>query len=66
MEEDKGFIEMIQYKVRQLGEWVKPDPADKPLVRVLKLFYKSIVVLVLIALSPVLLVIMLFVFFAAF
>ena len=65
MLEGRGFIESIKYWLEKLREWVKPNPVDKPLIRVLKLFYKTIVLLVLIALSPVLIVVLVFVFLAA-
>lgn len=29
----------IKAKLRHLGEWLQPDPADKPLIRVFKLLY---------------------------
>lgn len=63
--EHTGALDYLKAKLRDLGAWLKPDPTDKPLVRVLKLFYKSIVLLVMIAFSPVILAVLLFVFFAA-
>ena len=57
--EDESFAkELRKYilaQVRALGEWVKPDPEDKLLVQILKIMYKSVVVLIITALSPVVL-----------
>ena len=63
-DEEKGFRTYIKERLIQIREWIRPDPNDSPLLRVVKLFFKSLVLLVLLALSPALLVIMLFVFFA--
>jgi hypothetical protein len=60
-----GWQALLRKYVLQLRDWVQPDPGDPPLLRVLKLFYKSIAILLLIAFSPVILVVLAFVFFAA-
>ena len=64
-QEKAGFRSYLSRKFWMLAEWMKPDPADSPLLQVIKLFFKGIALLVLIALSPVILVILVFVFFAA-
>lgn len=58
MEEESFTEELRKYilsQVRALGEWVKPDPADNLFIQILKIMYKSVVVLILTALSPVVL-----------
>jgi hypothetical protein len=63
--EGENFGELIKKYFNAIKEWVKPDPGDPLWKTILKSIYKLIAVLILIALSPVLLVILLFVFFAA-
>jgi hypothetical protein len=63
--EGESIEEMIASRFKRLKEWLKPNPADSRLIQGLKLIYKSLAVLGLIALSPVILVVLLFVFFAA-
>ena len=63
-DEEKGISTYIKERLIQIREWIRPDPNDSPLLQVVKLLFKSLVLLVLLALSPALLVIMLFVFFA--
>ncbi len=67
MEELQGesIKEMIVSKFKQLKEWLKPNPEDSMLITSLKMIYKIIAVLLLIAFSPVIIVILIFVFFAA-
>lgn len=62
--DNTGFIDIIKKQLVALREWVKPKPGDAPLVTVFKLLYKGIALLVLVALSPVILLILLLVFFA--
>lgn len=62
--EGESFSEMLSNRWKQLREWLKPDPSDSLLVQSLKMIYKAIAVLILIALSPVILIILAFVFFA--
>ena len=52
--------------VREFREWLKPDPTDTTTKKILKGIYKSIVVLILIAFSPVLALILTIAFLAAF
>lgn len=55
--EEESFAEALRNyllkQIKSLRDWVKPDPADHVLIQTLKLLYKSIVVLILLALSPV-------------
>ncbi len=64
--EGEGLREMVINRFKQLQEWLKPNPADNTLVIGLKMIYKVLAVLVLIAVSPILLVVLAFIFFAAF
>ncbi len=64
--EGEGLKEMVINRFKQLQEWLKPNPADNTLVIGLKMIYKVLAVLVLIAVSPILLVVLAFIFFAAF
>lgn len=68
MEELEGETpgEMVRSKFEQLKQWLKPNPADSTLITSLKMIYKVFAVLLLIAFSPVILVVLGFVFFAAF
>ncbi len=61
----EGIKEMVVNRFKRLFEWLKPNPADTLLIQSLKMIYKALAVLVLIAFSPVILIVLLFVFFAA-
>ena len=63
--EGESFGGLIIKYFNIIKEWVQPEPGDPLWKTILKSVYKLIAVLILIALSPVLLVILLFVFFAA-
>jgi hypothetical protein len=63
--EGETLREMIVSRLKQFQEWLKPNPHDTILVISLKMIYKAIAVLVLIAFSPVIIIVLLFVFFAA-
>jgi hypothetical protein len=63
--EGEGMKEMVINRFKEFKEWLKPNPADTFVIQSLKMIYKAIAVLVLIALSPVILVILIFVFMAA-
>ena len=56
--EGEGLKEMVINRFKQLQEWLKPNPADNTLVIGLKMIYKVLAVLVLIAVSPILLVVL--------
>ena len=61
----KNFASFIRKWFENLKEWIKPDPADNVFVQTGKLFFKCMALLVMLAFSPVLLVVLVFVFFAA-
>jgi hypothetical protein len=63
--EGEGIKESILNYSRKFKEWLKPNSADTLLLQSLKMVYKVLAVLVLVAFSPVILLILLFVFFAA-
>jgi hypothetical protein len=63
--EGESIREMLVKRLNQLKEWLKPDAEDSTTVTSLKMIYKALAVLILIAFSPVILIILLFVFFAA-
>jgi hypothetical protein len=63
--EGETIRELVLGRLKRLKEWLKPNPADTTLIKSLKMIYKAAAVLVLIAFSPVILIILLFVFFAA-
>ena len=64
-ENKTAFIDTIRKWISRINEWMKPDTADALFVQVLKFVLKCIGLLVLIALSPVILVVMIFVFMVA-
>ncbi len=69
MEEQSFAKELQKYILKQismLGEWVKPDPADNILLQILKIMYKSVVVLLLTALSPIVLLFLIISFVGGF
>ena len=61
---EEGFRDNLKKRLLALREWVKPKPNDPLWLTVIKLIYKSIALLILVALSPVLLLLLLIVFFA--
>ena len=63
--EGEGLKEMAINRFKQLQEWLKSNPADNTLVIGLKMIYKVLAVRGLIAVSPILLVVLAFIFFAA-
>lgn len=67
---DKSFARELQKyisdQVKKLRKWLKPDPADPLGVKIIKGFYKSIVVLILLIFSPVICLLLTIAFFAAF
>lgn len=50
------FSELVATQMRKLVHWVKPDPSDVVGVRIVKTFFKSIAMLLLLLFSPVLLI----------
>lgn len=55
--EEESFAEALRnyllIQINSLQRWIQPDPADHMLIQALKLIYKSIAILLLLALSPV-------------
>jgi hypothetical protein len=66
MEELQGesIKEMITTRFNQLKEWLKPNQDDSVLITYLKMIYKIMAVLLLVAFSPVIIAILIIVFFA--
>lgn len=64
-EESVSMGQYIRDWLEKIREWMKPNPADNMLVQAIKFFFKCIALLVLIALSPAILVVLIFVFLAA-
>jgi len=66
--EDKpqeSFADFARKYFEKLKAWLSPDPSDGHLLQAIKLIFKGIALLIMIAFSPVIGVILLFVFFAA-
>ena len=61
----KGIKEFIKRWLIKIREWMKPDPEDHLLLQIIKFLFKCLALLILIAFSPVILVVLIFVFFAA-
>jgi hypothetical protein len=59
------MVDFIKRWIAKIGEWMKPDPSDHRLLQVVKFIYKCIALLILIAFSPVIMVVLIFVFLAA-
>jgi hypothetical protein len=64
-EEKKGIGNFIKSWIIKIRKWMQPDPADNPLMQLLKFTFKCFALLLLIAFSPVILVVLLFVFLVA-
>lgn len=62
----KALRAYIFQKIGELREWIRPDPADPLMLKIGKLFLKSLVLLVLTAFSPVILLLLLIAFVGAF
>jgi hypothetical protein len=65
-EGNSSLVGYIRNWFTRIGEWMKPEPGDALPLRVVKFILKCTVLLLLIAFSPILLIILVFVFFAAF
>jgi hypothetical protein len=65
MMEGTGMMDIIRSKWKQFWTWMKPDPKDPLGITILKSIYKLIALLLLVAFSPVILVVLIFVFLAA-
>lgn len=64
--EGEGIRETIINYFKKFKEWLKPNSTDTLLVQSLKMVYKVLAVLILVAFSPVIIIILFFVFLAAF
>lgn len=60
---DETYVEFLKRRIHLLLDWVKPDPADSTITQLVKTFFKSIVVLILVATSPIALIVLTFIFF---
>lgn len=63
--EGESLREMLVNWLKQFREWLRPSAADSIFVTSIKMIYKAVAVLMVIAFSPVILIVLLFVFFAA-
>lgn len=68
MKDNQGvdFTGMIKDRFNMLINWMKPSPRDPAVLAILKLILKIPVFVLLLALSPVIVIILFFVFLAAF
>lgn len=64
-QKDESIKETILKYFERFKQWLKPNKEDSLLVQSLKMVYKILAVLLLIVFSPVIIVILIFVFFAA-
>ena len=64
MEEEEGFRQLLLNRIIAIKDWVKPVPSDPVWLTIIKSIYKSIAVLLLIAVSPVILLLLIIIFFA--
>lgn len=65
-EKPETFGQYFNLQIKKLREWVTPDPSDSVIQSIFKTILKSIAVLVLLILSPVLLLGLTLAFFATF
>lgn len=61
-----ALLDYLSEQLKQLKEWLSPVPEDPLYLKIIKGFLKALVVLLLTALSPVILVILIISFLAAF
>lgn len=52
--------------IKDIWEWLKPDPTDSLAIQIVKGFFKSIVALFMIAFSPVVAIFLILAFLGAF
>jgi|GEM_PF-2695277 len=64
-EQKTSLADFLKQYMDKLKTWLAPNPADSRLLQIVKLFFKCIAILIMIALSPIIAVVLLFVFFAA-
>lgn len=65
MEKSGGLLQMITGRYEALWEWVKPKSEDALLMKMIKTFFKGLLALILVLLSPVIILVLTLVFFAA-
>ena len=61
-----ALLDYLSEHLKQLKKWLRPVPDDPLYLKIIKGFLKGIVVLLLTALSPVILLILIISFLAAF
>lgn len=69
MEEESFAQALWQYTkktTKDILEWLKPDPADHLVVKIVKGIFKSVVALFMIAFSPIVAIFLFFAFLGAF
>lgn len=62
----KELQKYVAENIKKLREWMKPDPADHLGMKVIKGFFKSLVILLLLIFSPVICLLLTIAFLAAF
>lgn len=61
-----ALLDYIKKQFNELREWLRPVPEDPLFLKIIKGILKAIVVLILTIFSPVVLLILIIAFFAAF
>ncbi|WP_017732320.1 hypothetical protein [Nafulsella turpanensis] len=61
----RALQQYVVNQVQSLRQWIKPAPEDTLPVKVFKMIYKSLAILILLALSPVLCLALTIVFLVA-
>lgn len=61
---ENGYRHILRKTLLSIREWVRPKPADPLYLTILKFIYKGIVLLLMVALSPLILVVLIVIFFA--
>ena len=55
-EQSPKFSDILATQFHRLKEWMKPDPQDHVALKIVKTFFKSLAMLVLLVFSPVLII----------
>jgi hypothetical protein len=61
-----AMIDYIQKQLKELREWLRPVSDDSIFLKIIKGIFKTFVLIILTVLSPVVLLILVIAFFAAF
>lgn len=61
-----ALADYIQNTLKDLREWLRPEPEDSLFLKIVKGIFKTIALLILTIISPVILLVLLISFFAAF